>query len=329
MGHRHPTRRALLAGIAATPLAGTARAQAPAFPSRRLTIIVPYGPGGYIDVVARIVADGLRERSGQQAIVLNRPGGNGLVGLGELARAAPDGHTLLMNNDGGICVQAAFDRNFRFEPGKDFAPLARIVVSTYMLAVRNDLPARTITEFLAHTRAARPSLTFGSPGQGTTPHIGMEYLARRAGAEFLHVPYPGITGSLNDLMAGRLDMQMSSTSNILSFVEAKKLRVLAVLGDARVREFPDTPTMAEAGLPGFAIPGWLGLFGPPGMDEGLRASVSKVFADTVTDPRYAEKLRGMSVEPTTMQAGAFAPFYFAELAKWKRFADESGIKVGE
>lgn len=316
---------AVLAGAAAAP----ASLRAQAWPNRRITIIVPYGPGGYIDVAARIVADGLRERTGQQAIVLNRPGGNGQVGLGELARAAPDGYTLLMNNDGGICVQAAFDRNFRFEPGKDFTPLAQIVASNYVLTVRNDLPPKTIAEFIAFAKQARPSLTFGSPGQGTTPHIGMEFLARRVGADLLHVPYPGITGSLNDLMNGRLDLQMSSVSNIKSFVEAGKLRVLAAMSSTRVADFPEIPTLAEGGVPGFNVSAWLGLFGPPGMDEPTRASVSKVFADTVRDPRLGEKLRGMSVDPVTMEAAEFAAFYLRELRGWRAFAEESGIKVGD
>jgi tripartite-type tricarboxylate transporter receptor subunit TctC len=316
-----------LAGLSLVLSGADARAEE-SWPTRQVTIVVPYPPGGYLDVVARVVADALHEKTHQNVIVLDKPGGNGQVGLGDLSRTTPDGYTLLVNNEGGICVQAVFDPNFHFDPSKDYTPLAQVVGSTYVLTVRNDLPVHSVSELIAYAKKAPQPLTFGSPGVGTTPHIGMEYFAREAGIQLLHVPYSGATGAINDLIGGRIDTYMTGISNIFEFAKSGRIRILAAMSAQRAAQLPDVPTMSEAGLPNFVVNGWLGLFGPPGMAPQLQAAISKAIADVVRDPVYAEKLRKINTEPVPMEAAEFAPFYYGELAKWKKFAAETNIKIG-
>jgi tripartite-type tricarboxylate transporter receptor subunit TctC len=315
-----------LAGSMLVCLTDGARAEE-AWPTRQVTLVVPYPPGGYLDVVARIVADALHEKTHQNVIVLDKPGGNGQVGLGDLTRTTPDGYTLLVNNEGGICVQAVFDPNFHFDPTKDYTPLAQIVASTYVLTVGNDLPVHSVSELIDYAKKAPQPLTFGSPGIGTTPHIGMEYFARQAGIKMLHIPYPGATGAINDLIGGRIDTYMSGISNIFELAKSGRIRILAAMSNERASQLPDVPTMSEAGLPNFVVNGWLGLFGPPGMAPELQAAISKAIADVVRDPVYSEKLRNINTEPVPMEAAEFAPFYYGEIAKWKKFAEETNIKI--
>lgn len=299
------------------------------WPARQVTILVPYPPGGIVDVVTRIAADGLHERAHQTWVVFNRPGGNGQVALGDLTRATPDGYTLLTNVEGGLAVQPAFDPNFHFDPTKDYTPLSQVVASDYVMSVRSGLPIHSIAELIAYAKAAPHRLTFASPGIGTMPHIGMEYFARRAGIELLHVPYPGGTGPINDLLSGQVDLYMSSVGTIAGLTATDRFRILATMNATRLPELPDVPTMGEAGLPDFVINGWLGLFGPPGMAPELRATIGKAVVDMVHDPQYADKFRKMHAEPVARGAADFASFYAAEVAKWKQFSSESDIKIGQ
>ena len=327
-----PHRRQILALAAAAAacaiMPGSAGAQT-AWPTRQVSIIVPYPAGGYIDVVTRLVADGLRERSGQTVVVLNRAGGNGQLGLGELSRAAPDGYTLLTNNDGGIGLPPALDKNFRFTPVKDYAPIAQVVQADYILTARGGLPVKTVRELIDYAKAAKVPLTFASPGLGSTPHIGMEYFLRRAGIEATHVPFTGAAPAINDLVAGHVDVYMASLPTMLAFMGTDRINVLATLGRVRAPETPNVPTMKEAGLDNFELAGWLGLFGPPGLSEELKATISRTIAEVVADPQVAQKLRATSAAPVTRLSADFGPFYLSEVARWKAFSDETGIKVGD
>ena len=297
------------------------------WPSRQVSLVVPYPPGGYLDVVARLVAERLQQSSKQTVLVINRPGGNGQVGLRSVSKAEPDGYTLLVNNDGGIALQAVFDPNFQFDPLQDYTPVAQIVASTYYLIVRSSLPAANVRELIDYVRKSGKELAYGSPGQGTTPHLGMEYFTRQVGVRGLHVPYSGTVAGLNDMVGGQIDAYMSSMSNIASFVERGQIRVLAAVSTTRSPQFKDIPTIAEAGVPDFSVPGWLGLFGPPGLAGELRASISKAIADTVREPSLSARLQSIFVEPTPLESAEFAPFYVSEIRKWSKFKADANIKI--
>jgi tripartite-type tricarboxylate transporter receptor subunit TctC len=327
-GRRDVVLSLLGAALALPTLTATTRAQT-GWPNRQVTLVVPYPAGGYIDVVTRIVADGLRERSGQTIVVLNKSGGNGQLALGDLSRAAPDGYTLLTNNDGGIGLPPALDRNFRFEPVKDYLPIAQVVQADYILTTRGGLPVRSVADLIAHAKKAPTPLTFASPGLGSTPHIGMEYFIRQAGIEAIHVPYTGAAPAINDLVAGHVDVYMASLPTMIGHLGTDRVRVLATLSKTRARETPEVPTMEEAGLPGFVLTGWLGLFGPPGMGDDLRATISRTIAEVVQDPKVTERLRATSAAPITKESAEFGPFYLAEVARWKKFSQDTNIKVGD
>ena len=319
---------ALAVGTAGTILSHSASAQI-AWPDRQINLVVPYPAGGYIDVVTRIVADGLRERTGQTVVVLNRAGGNGQMALGELSRAAPDGYTLLTNNDGGIGLPPALDKNFRFSPVKDYAPVAQVVEADYILTVRGSLPVKTVKDFVDYAKTAKAPITYASPGLGSTPHIGMEYFIRQVGIEAIHVPFTGAAPAINDLVAGHVDAYMASLPTMLGHMGTDRVKVLATLSRERAREAPDVPTMKEAGIDNFVLSGWLGLFGPPGLPEDLRLIISKTVADVVHDPKVTERLRATSAAPITKLSAEFAPFYLSEVERWRTFSDATGIKVGD
>ena len=300
-----------------------------AWPARQLTLMVPYPPGGYIDLVTRILAEGLRERSGQTVVVLNKTGGNGQVALGDLSRAAPDGYTLLTNNDGGIGLPPAVDRGFRFTPVTDYAPIAQVVEADYILVVRAGLPIRTIAELIGYAKSASKPLTYASPGLGSTPHIGMALFAREAGLDLIHVPYTGSAPAINDLVAGQVDCYLASMPTVVGHLGGDRIRGLATTGAKRAPETPATPTMHESGLSNIEIAGWLGLFGPPATPDALRAEISKTVAEVIHAPKIEERLRAASAAPITRDSADFGPFYLAEIARWKAFSDETGIKVGD
>ena len=199
----------------------------------------------------------------------------------------------------------------------------------YILTTRGGLPVKTVRELIDYAKASKVPLTFASPGLGSTPHIGMEYFLRRAGIEATHVPFTGAAPAINDLVAGHVDVYMASLPTMLAFMGTDRINVLATLGRVRAPETPNVPTMKEAGLDNFELAGWLGLFGPPGLSEELKATISRTIAEVVADPQVAQKLRATSAAPVTRLSADFGPFYLSEVARWKAFSDETGIKVGD
>jgi tripartite-type tricarboxylate transporter receptor subunit TctC len=298
------------------------------WPSHKVTILLPYQPGGLVDVTARILAEGLQEKTHRPFVVFNRPGGNGQVGLGDLTRSDPDGYTLLVNNEGGLAVQPSFDKTFRFDPTKDYTPLAQMVATSFVLSARSGLPVHSLADLIAYAEKAPNPLTYASPGIGTTPDVGMQYFAHLAGIKLLDVPYPGGTGPINDLLGGQIDLYLSSLSTIAAFIKTDRIQFLATMGTKRLPQLPDVPTTGEAGLPNFVLDGGAGIFGPPNMTATLRNAIGDAVAAVVHDPTYAEKFQKIYSTPVEKGAKDFPPFYYGEVAKWKRFSLESGIKSG-
>jgi tripartite-type tricarboxylate transporter receptor subunit TctC len=299
-----------------------------AWPSHKVTILLPYQAGGLVDVSARILAAGLQGHTQQPFVVLNRPGGNGQVGLGDLTRADPDGYTLLVNNEGGLGVQPSFDKTFRFDPSKDYTPLAQMSATTFVLTARSGLPVHSLADLIAYAKKAPNPLTYASPGIGTTPDVGMQYFAKVAGIQLLNVPYPGGTGPINDLLGGQVDLFMASLPTIAGLVNTDRIKILAAISTERLPQLPDVPTMSEAGLPEFDLRGWVGLFGPPNMALQLRGAIGDAVAAVVGDPLYADKFRQIYSTPVAKGAKDFPAFYYSEVAKWKSFSVESGVKSG-
>ena len=300
-----------------------------AFPSRPITLVVPYPPGGVVDMTARLMADGLRERFKQPVIVVNKPGANGMIALAELVKAEPDGYTLLLNNDGGLGIPPAVDPNFKFDPRKDYTPVMQAVEYGYLFAVNSSVPVKSLADFIAYAKARPGQLNFGSPGIATMPHIATELFMQDAGVKMVHVPYKGAAPALSDLLAGVLTVNVQSIPTALGQLSSDRMKVLAVLSAHRLAALPDAPTMQESGLPGLVVTSWLGVFGPPGLPAAIRDTLSDAMIGVVREPKVQERFRSIGFEPVGTDARTFTAHYYAEVDRWKAFTAQRGIRIAD
>jgi tripartite-type tricarboxylate transporter receptor subunit TctC len=325
------TRRRASAGAALLVAAALCNpvAAEPLFPGQQITLIAPYPPGGVVDMTARLLAEGFNEKFGQQAIVLNKPGANGMVGLADLVKAVPDGLTLLLNNDGGLGIPPAVDPNFKFDPRTSYTPIAQAVEYSHTFIVNSALPVKTVADFIAYAKARPGELNFGTPGIGTLPHIAMELFMQRTGTKLVHVPYKGAVPALTDLLAGSINVNVQSVPTVLGQAQNDRMRVLAVFSRQRIKGLPDVPTMEESGLNDFVITSWLGVFGPPGLPAAVRDRLSSDIVDIVRQPKFQDKFRSMGFEPIGTDAATFAREYYEQVDRWKKVAMERGIKIDQ
>ena len=301
-------------------------ASAQNYPSRQISLIVPYASGGVLDLVARLMAEGMREKYGQPVVVLNRAGGNGNIGTAEAVRAEANGYTLYLNNDGGLAIHAAVDPQFKFDAVADFVPIAMPAEYSHLFIVHKDVPASSVQEFVAYAKANSGKLSYGSPATGSLGHLATEMFAQHTGIKMTHVAYRGAAPALNDLVAGTLAMNIQSIPSARGQYESDRLKILAVFSDKRLSELPKVPTMAEAGFPGFVIKSWLGVFGPRGLPDPIRDQLSTVMSEIVKSPAAEAQLRRVGFEPVGMTAADFSRFYVGELQRWQKIATETGLK---
>lgn len=310
---------ALLAALLAVP----ALAQ---YPSRPIRIVVPVPPGGAPDIVARIVGEKLTERLGQPVVVEGRPGANGVIAAEVVARAAPDGYTLLVGADSHITVNPHVYRSMPLDPLRDLTPVASLVANTFVLTVNPALPVKDFPGFIEYARAARPALAYASAGVGSQHQLAMELLARRAGIELVHVPYKGAGPAVTAAVSGEVAAMFAGTSNAPQ-IHAGKLRALATTGAHRSAAFPDLPAIAEF-YPGYELSIWLGMFAPAGTPAAivgkLRAEVNRALAlDDVKD-----KLgRAGGLEPYVTTPEEFAERIRQDYERYGRLVKEIGIRV--
>jgi tripartite-type tricarboxylate transporter receptor subunit TctC len=300
-------------------------AQAAEYPVRPIRLIVPFAPGGSNDIMARIVAQSLHQSMGQQVIVDNRPGASGIVGTEIAARSTPDGHTLLMMSL-TLTVNPSLYRKLPYDTLKDLVPVTLVASAPLMLVVHPSLPVKTVKDFIAYAKAHPGKLNFGSGGRGATPHLAGEMLQTMAGLRMTHVPYKGGGPALSDLVGGQIQLMLENIPSTNPFVKAGKLRALAVTGKTRSALLPDLPTLDEAGLKGYEIVGWNGLFFPAGTPNAI---VQKVHAETVkmlAQPDVKERLAALGAEGVGNSPAEFAAFVRAEIAKWARVVKQAGLE---
>ncbi|MDB5534143.1 MAG: extra-cytoplasmic solute receptor protein [Hyphomicrobiales bacterium] len=321
--------RLIAALIGATALMWQAPlpAAAQSFPNRQITIVVPYAPAGILDVVARIVAEGLRIKFNQAVVVLNKVGGGGMIGIREVMRAAPDGYTLLMANDGSHAIYPFVDPNVQFDPLRDFVPIAMPAEYSHAFMINAKVPATTVKEFVAYAKSKGDSLSFGTPGYGSVGHVAMEYFMEQTSTRMLHVPYRGTAPALYDLMIGEITASLQSMSGVIPQIGNADLRILAVTGKDREAAMPDVPTMEESGFPGFIVTSWLGILAPADTPTDVQQTLGNAIVEVAKNPQTQKSLRTLGLEPATLDAPAFAKFYKAEIEKWKRLVAERGIKI--
>ena len=318
-------RRSLLAFIGATLVARPLLADD--FPVRPITLVVPFAAGGSIDVLARLVAQDASAKLGQPVVVENRGGAAGLIGAATVAKAEPDGYTLLLASPAQVTIPPWINRSLTFDPPTDLAPVAHLADTPMALVVAGKSTVRTVDDFVAKARADRGGLNYASTGVGTISHLVMETLKLAAGIDIVHVPYRGAAPALNDLQAGQVQAMFTSTASAAGMVAAGKLRPLAVTTANRSPLFPDVPTMAEAGWPAAEVAVWAGVMAPAGTPRTVVRKLERVFVEAMMGPEMRERLLKLGADPVGHGAKAFGELLERDLALWQRVALASGVKV--
>jgi tripartite-type tricarboxylate transporter receptor subunit TctC len=317
--------RRRLAVLGASLLSLPARADD--FPARPITLVVPFAAGGSIDVLARLAALQAGTTLGQPVVVDNRGGAAGLIGAASVARAEPDGYTLLMASAAQVTIPPWINRSLTFDPPKDLAPVAHLVDTPMVLIVSANSKMQSIDDFIAEARAHRGGLNYASTGVGTISHLVMESLKLAADIDVVHVPYRGAAPALNDLYAGQVQGMFTSTASAAPMVAAGKLRPLAVTTSTRSPLLPEVPTMAEAGWPAAEVVVWAGVMAPAGVPRTIMRQLERAFVDAVLAPEVRDRLVKLGADPVGHGAKAFAEVLQRDLALWQRVALASGVKV--
>lgn len=324
------SRRTLVAALCAAPLALAAplASHAQTYPSKPITLVVPFTPGGVADTSARAVAKRLATELGQPIVVDNRAGAGGMVGAEYVARAKADGYTLLFGTTGTMASNAALYRNMRYQADKDFIPVHGLFTNVTVLVVNASRPWRNFKDFLDAARKDPSRITFGSAGPGTMMHLNGELLQAETGIKLTHVPYKGSSPMMVDLLGGNIDASVDYPVTSFPHIQSGKLRPLAVTGGQRLPSMPDVPTVKELGFPGAESVGWSGIFAPTGTPPEVVTRLSDAITRTLKDPDVVKQNRESGGEPTPeMDHKAYPKFVAAETAKWQSLVNRTGLRL--
>jgi tripartite-type tricarboxylate transporter receptor subunit TctC len=297
------------------------------YPTKPVTIVVPFTPGGSPDLLARTVGQKLSEAWGKPVVIENRPGAGGNIAAAYVAKAPADGHTLLMGTDGPLAINTFLYEKLPFDPVKDFSPIGLLASMDFLLVTQPGFPARNVKELIALATTRRPPLTYGSAGKGSQHHLGMELFKRMANLELVHVPYKGVMPAVSDVMGGHVSMMFVSLSSGIGHVQSGKLKAIAVTGRERSPLVPELPTLAESGLPGFELRAWFGLLAPAGTPQKVVISINADIARALGSSDVKRRLGDEGFELQAGSADSFANLLRTEAARWKQLADASGIRA--
>jgi tripartite-type tricarboxylate transporter receptor subunit TctC len=309
-------------GLAA--LTSTASAQTN-YPLKPIRMVIALAPGGGVDTSGRMLGQRFTDAWGQAVISENRPGAGGTIATEQVARAAPDGYTLLMTSMGHAIIPAIY--KLPFDTIKDFAPISLFVQSPSVLAVHPSVPVKSVKELIAFTKARPNEILFSSSGSGSGQHLAMELLNRMSGIALVHVPYKGTAPSITDIVGGRISVTAASAISTMPHVRSGRLRALAVCAAKRSTSVPELPTVAEAGVPGFAVDQWYALFAPVGTPRDVIVKLHGEIAKMVADPPTRERLKSMGLDPVGAAPDEFAAYVKTETAKWGKLVRDAGIKA--
>jgi tripartite-type tricarboxylate transporter receptor subunit TctC len=310
-------------------LAGARLAHAQDYPSQTVRIVVPFTPGGGVDVVARIVAPKLAELLKQSVIIENRGGAGGMLGAAAVAASPPDGYTLLVGTGSTHGTNAIVYTKISYDPVRDFVPIAQLTTSPLLLIVPPSLPVNSVTELIALARSKPGALSFGSYGTGSINHLGAELFNSMAGVQANHVPYRGSAPAMTDLIAGRLHYLFDGVSTSLGYMQAGTVRSLGVAAPTRSPILPEQPTIAEAGLPGFDTMVWFGLFAPAGTSKPVVDLLNSKANAVLASPAVKDGLAKLGVEAVGGSPEVLAARVRAELQKWATIVREKSIRLDQ
>ena len=315
--------RVLLIASSGLMAAGPATA-ADVYPSKTIRLVVPFAPGGGSDIVARLLSPKMTEALGQTVVVDNRAGASANLGAAVVAKAAPDGYTLLLAN-ANYTINPSLFKSLPFDPVREFAPVALLANVTNVLAIHPSIPAKSVKELISFAKAHPGQLNFASPGNGTSSHLAGELFRQVAKIEVVHIPYKGATPAITDLIAGQVSFTMASVLSVLPYAKQGRLRMLAVTTAKRSGALPDIPTISEAGLPGFEVSNWYGILATGGTPRPAVDRLNSERARIARVPDLAEKLAAQGADPATGTPEEFERFIQAELKKWSAVVRSAGI----
>jgi tripartite-type tricarboxylate transporter receptor subunit TctC len=298
------------------------------YPSRTVKLVVAFEPGGVADIMGRLVAQALQPRIHQSVIVENRPGGDGLIGMGDVVRADPDGYTLLVGGFGGQIVPPLMRDDFPFDVRRDLVKIALTAEFGNVLVVNNALPVNSVADLIAYLKARPGAVNFGSSGRATSDRLAAEMFMLETGTKMIDVPYKGGGVALSDMMGGTTQVMFPQLPAVLGMVKSGQVRALAVTSSYRLAQLPDVPTLAESGLPGFHVTSWNELFGPRGLPDNVRGVLSNALVDAINnDSEIRAKMLTLGVEPLGADAAHAETFFNDEFERWKVVIDRAGIKL--
>jgi len=300
---------------------------AQAFPDRPITLIAGFPPGGGVDIVARQLADTLSTQLGQRVVVDNKAGAAGNIAMDYVAHAKPDGYTLMMGNLGMLAANPVLYPKLGFDASKDFAPIARLVVTPLLAAVPASLPVKSMPEFLALAKRKPGELNFGSGGTGNINHLAGELLKLQTGAQIVHVPYKGSAPSLAALMAGEVQLVIDGFNVVQPAVAGGRARAVGLTGEQRSPALPDVPTFKEQGLPEMVVYGWQGVFAPAGTPQPVIDKLSREVAKALAEPGLKGRLSAQGTEPAYQDPAQFKAYIGAEQARWAKVIKTANIKM--
>ncbi len=324
---KHLLRTALCAATLLAAAVAPASAQTAAYPSKTVTIVVPFPPGGSTDMIARTLAQQLQDRLGQSFVVDNRAGATGTIGAGQVARAAPDGYTLFVSSLGPFVIAPHLIKNVPYDALKDLDPITVAVQAPNVLVVPAASPLKSVADVLAALKKEPGKMTFASSGSGSSDHLTAALFWQQTGTTGIHVPYKGGAPAMTDLLGGVVDASFQNINVVVQHVAAGKLRPLAVTGDKRSPLLPDVPTLAEAGVKNADVYSWQAVAAPHGLPADVKAKLHAAIAAALNDPQVKPKLTGLGFEIVANTPAQFAKFQAEEFARWKHVIATGNITV--
>ena len=315
------------AAVTALAFSGQAAAQAATYPSKAIRIIVPFAPGGPNDLLGRIVGQKLNELWGRPAVIENRGGAGGTIGVDAGAKSAPDGYTIVMGGSSNLAVAPGLYAKLAYDPLRDLTPITNVAIVPYVLTVNPHVPAKSVKELVAIARSKKGLLSYGSSGTGAMSHLAAELFRAASGAEIVHVPYKGTAPSVTDMIAGQIDMMFADLAAVAPHAKAGKLRLLATAGSKRSAAAPELPTMAEAGVKGYAVDTWFGIVAPAATPKDIVAKLSTAIANALKAPDVKQRFDELGYEAIGDTPEAFGATIKSDIEKFSRLIKSAGIKA--
>jgi len=312
--------------LAAMVLPASLPAFAADYPAKAVRMIVPFPPGGPNDILGRVVAQKLSEQLGQQVVIDNRGGAGGIIGAELAARAVADGYTLLFGGTASLAINPSLHRKLPYDPLRDFAAVSLVGTAPSLLTVHPSLPVKNVKDLIDLAKARPGQLNFVSAGVGTPPHLAGELFKNMTGVDMVHVPYKGGGPALTDLLAGQVGIYFSGISSVLPYVREGRLRGLAVTSAKRTAVMPDTPTIAESGLPGYEVGNWYAIVAPAATPGTVVTQLNREIVRALTVPAVKKRFLELAADPVGSTPGELAAYNRSEIAKWANVIKSAGIK---